>query len=300
MTSEVGAGLVIGVIAAVATAAFALLVIARGTRGGSVHHIAGAPVVAASLIALAGQRSVPAALIVAIVGIGGICMIPPPKIAASLATLLALPFAVLLVSDLDVRPRGLALLVVVVASVGPIAAARTETVWGCAAVTPALLAVTAAAVLFAVPDTEEVAVLFGAALPMGVLGWPVGLVSLGRAGAGAATVLVVWTVATGGRASTASTVGALACLGLLTGLSVGRRLAGDPTTDRATDPTKGRMRVDPNMLPAVVVGVHTAVAFVAARAGAAHAGLSRAVIVALVTTTVSVGAGARLPSPADD
>ena len=102
---------------------------------------------------------------------------------------------------------------------------RTEETWGSSAITPVLLAITAGGIFLAVPDTEEVGALLGVALAMAVLGWPLGLATVGRAGGGAVTVLVVWSAATGGRAATPSIVAGVGCVGLLAGLGVGRWFA---------------------------------------------------------------------------
>ena len=153
------------------------------------------------------QRSVPGSLVAALAGIGVVCAIPRARLGASLATAACVPFALLLTRSLEPGPRWLHVVVVGAASAGAVAVAATDRLWSAVAITPALLAITALAVYVAVPDTEEAAVLVGVALPLALLGWPLRWASLGAAGAGATTALVVWTVATGGRADPAAVGG---------------------------------------------------------------------------------------------
>jgi hypothetical protein len=142
-------------------------------------------------------------------------------------------------------------------------------------------------VYLAVPDTEETAALLGVALPVALLGWPLRVASLGRAGGGAATALVVWIVATGGRAAPPAVVGGLACLALLIGLAPGhaRRRAAPAPAGRSVE------------IVLAVVLIHGFLALVAARIGAAHADLTRAVAVASLVVGASFLAGAWLSPP---
>jgi hypothetical protein len=58
-----------------------------------------------------------------------------------------------------------------------------------------------------VPDTEKAALLVGAALPVGLVGWPLGLVRLGTAGAFAVTGAAVWSTVLDGAPRPGSVVG---------------------------------------------------------------------------------------------
>ncbi|MCU1430158.1 MAG: hypothetical protein JWL83_4158 [Actinomycetia bacterium] len=90
---------------------------------------------------------------------------------------------------------------------------------------PILLAVAIAGVAATVPDTEHIAVLLGAAVPLLVWAFPMPVASLGPEGAAAATGLLLWVAAIDGRGRPGSIVGALGCLGLLLVEPIGRRLA---------------------------------------------------------------------------
>jgi hypothetical protein len=80
---------------------------------------------------------------------------------------------------------------------------------------PVMMAMTALGVYATVPDTEQAAVLVGAALPIALLGWPKPLASLGAPGAFATVGLVVWTASVGGQGRPGAVVGAIACLGVM-------------------------------------------------------------------------------------
>ena len=244
VTAEFRAGLVFGIVAACAVVAMTFeLPGAAGAR--RPLPIAGLAIVAGTLLAIAARRSVPGELLVAIVGIGAVCGIGRARLAPGPATLCAIPFALLLAATLDDQPAWLRAIVVLVASAGAVAVAETDELWRETGVTPLLLAISAVAVYLAVPDTEETAALLGVVLPVVLLGWPLGAASLGRAGGGAATVLVVWVVATDGRAAPAAVLGGLACLALLLGLAPGTTTAGAGDPGRSGRRDRARSRGDP-------------------------------------------------------
>lgn len=89
---------------------------------------------------------------------------------------------------------------------------------------PVLMAVTALAAYTALPDTEQIAALAGAALPIALLGAPLPVASLGGPGAASTVGLFVWIAAVGGRARPGSFVGAIACLGVMVLEPVVRRI----------------------------------------------------------------------------
>jgi hypothetical protein len=288
VTGELRAGLATGVVGAVVAGALVLFAHPASSRHRQPVPIAGTVAIAATLVALASRRPVPLGLVIAVVGVAIVCSIPPSRLPASTATALCAPLGWVMAMDLA-GPRWLRVLVAVVASAGAVAAARTEAGWHDLAVTPGMLAITAMAIFLAVPDTEEAAVFLGAVLPVAVLGWPLRLVSLGRAGAGGAVVLGAWVVATGGRSSPAAVVGALACFALLIGLAAGRRLA--PESSRL------ELSIEPDMLAIAVLLVHGSLALFASRAGAVRTGLTQAIIVAAVVLVCSLLAGAALEPP---
>jgi hypothetical protein len=209
----------------------------------------------------------------------------PTRPSLTTAAVLMTPFAAVLAVDASSTGwvRGLIGASIVL---GALAASRTDAGWGETGVPPGLYAITAAGVFAAVPDTEQAATLLGASVPMALCGWPLGHARLGPTGAGAATALLVWVAAVGGRGREPSIVGAVACLGLLVTLPAGRWLAG-----RAGDPRAlghGRGAAVP------LVGVHLAVVAVASRMAGVTSDLEVAIPVAVVTMLVALAASAWL------
>jgi hypothetical protein len=277
-------------------AVLALLAAVVESRRRTDHaRVAGLVTTAAALGAIGRTWSVaPAALL----GLGGVAAALawldrrrlPTGLSLTTAAVLTAPFAAVLAVDASSTGwvRGLVGTSVVL---GALAASRTDAAWGETGVPPALYAITAAGVFAAVPDTEQAATLLGASLPMALCGWPLGHARLGPTGAGAATALLVWVAAVGGRGREPSIVGAVACLGLLVTLPAGRWLAG-----RARDPHAGHPRAVRTCRQAavLVVGVHLAVVAVASRVAGVTTELRVAVPVAAVTMLVALAAGAWL------
>jgi hypothetical protein len=158
-----------------------------------------------------------------------------------------------------------------------------------------LLAVTAAGIWATVPDVEAAVVVLGAALPFGLLGWP--LVreppALGPAGALATAALLAWTVVTGGAGRPGSVAGGLACLGVLAVEPVARLLdrgrGGHP-------PAPARPRGTANLPgPAVLLAAQLLMVGVAARVVGRPASLAVAVPLALGELAVGVAVAVTLP-----
>lgn len=145
------------------------------------------------------------------------------------------------------------------------------------ALAPVLVAVSAVGVFYTVPDTEEAMVLVGAALPIGLLGWPLPLASLGTAGSFVATGLLSWTVAAGGWGRQSSIVGGVACLGLLV-VEPGGRLLRRAFGARVSPlvPRRSAWWGFP-----VVIGVHLGLVYVPSRVAGLQATVARAVAIAL-------------------
>jgi hypothetical protein len=74
--------------------------------------------------------------------------------------------------------------------------------WSSPPLGPALIVVSLAGVFITVPETKEALPVLGAALSLLLIGWPVNLASLGAGGSFAATGLLAWTTAQGGRSET--------------------------------------------------------------------------------------------------
>jgi hypothetical protein len=79
---------------------------------------------------------------------------------------------------------------------------------------PVILAITFAGVYVCVPETAIAVVVFGAAVPFGVAGWPIRALENGAA-LPAIAGLVVWLAFIEGQARDGAVVGAIACLGVL-------------------------------------------------------------------------------------
>jgi hypothetical protein len=293
--TELRAGLIVGAVIAAGIVPACWLLASDLARVRKPYPIAGIAVVVGTTVAIAAEQHIPAAVLVAMVGVGVVCAIPRARASALVVAVAAFPFALVLATTLDDVSHWVRVLCVIVACAGAVAVARTDEEWRSMAPTPWLLAITALAVYLAVPDTEQTAPLLGVALPIALLARPFRLATLGRAGSGSVTVLVVWAAATGGRASDASVVGALACLALLVGLSVGHarsvssvpvpRIPGLPAASAPSG--------------VAVVLVHGVLALIASRVGAAHATLTRAAVVAIVVVAASIFAGTLLSPPKD-
>lgn len=161
--------------------------------------------------------------------------------------------------------------------------------------TLALLAVTAAGIWATVPDVEAAVVVLGAALPFGLLGWP--LVreppALGPAGALATAALLAWTVVTGGSGRPGSVAGGLACLGVLAVEPVARLL--DRGGGRGLAPAPARPRGTATLPgPAVLLAVQLLMVGVAARVVGRPASLAVAVPLALGELAVGVAVAVTL------
>jgi hypothetical protein len=255
--------------------------------------VTGVVMTGAALWTINRSWAVTPAVVVGLAGVAGAAAAsglpgwrPSPLTAAAVAA----PFAWLLA--IDASSTGWVRTVVVgSASIGSVAASRTDAGWSATRVVPALYVVTAAGVFAAVPDTEEAAVLLGAAVPPALAAWPLGRARLGPGGAGAAAALLVWVAAVGGRGRQPSIVGAVACLGLLATLPAGRWLArrwtGRP--DRAV------------AHPVTLLVTHMAVVAVASRVAGVSDHMWVAVPVAAVAVVAALAASTWLgrspPSP---
>jgi hypothetical protein len=264
-----------------------ILALAFGATGGLIWRlirrgplpVAGLLLAAAVLWGLWEAVTLPPGLLEGLVALAGAGLaagiLPKPEIAGSI---LALPGAWILVSDGDLTEVGwIRIVLVVVVAVGCSLVADFDRRFRKAGLPPVLLAVTVVGVYFVVPDTEQAAVLLGAALPLALLGWPRRFAGLGSAGAYAATGLVVWTVAAGGSARPSAIVGGMACLGLLVIEPLARKIP--PRGSSLLDAVRGHRP----SLAAVVAG-QLALVYVASR----WAGLQPTVNEAVVIVTIEV------------
>jgi hypothetical protein len=202
------------------------------------------------------------------------------------AAVLATPFAALLA--FDASPVGwVRAVVTATVAIGSVAAARTDAGWSSTGLTPTLYAMAAAGIFAAVPDTEEATPLLAASAAGALAGWPFGRARLGAAGAGAATALLVWVVAVDGRGRTPAIAGAVACLGMLVALSIGRWFVESGTGRSARTFTR----------PIPVLACHAAVIYLASRVAGVSHDLSVAAPVATAAIVVALTAATVMARP---
>ncbi|MFP5255275.1 MAG: hypothetical protein ACLGI8_05425 [Acidimicrobiia bacterium] len=271
-TTELATGLLTGAVAALA------LLAARATgRWGSSDPVplGGAAVAAAALVAIASARAVPVAVVAGVVGVGAVACLPVARRRALVGGVLAVPFSLLLALDasatLWVRAA-----VVVTAGLGAALVARADEALPPPGIGLPLLAASAAGVFAAVPDTEEAAALLGAVAAVTALGWPWGLARLGPAGGGAATALLAWVVAVGGRGRPPAIVGGLACLGLLVAAPAVAQLARRVCTSGRPAPA------------AAVLGVQVTTVLVASRGAGIRSEMGAAVALSLLSAAIAL------------
>ena len=119
-----------------------------------------------------------------------------------------------------------------------------------------LIAISAAGVYLAVPDTELARVLLGVALPFVLLSIPNALSPIGPAGSAAVAGIFTWVIFVGGRGRPGSVVGGLATLGLLLAEPLGRRWVGALMTTRTLFPQRRARRPgDEYLLSAAVCAI---------------------------------------------
>lgn len=123
-----------------------------------------------------------------------------------------------------------------------------------------MFALAVAGAFFTLPDTEEVLVFAGVAIPLVLLAWPKPLARLGAIGAYPAIGLLAWVIAWGGRGRETAVIGAVASLGLLLSEPVARWLSRRSVTllDRLPDNAGGPVLAGLIDLPVVVVASRVA------------------------------------------
>lgn len=132
-------------------------------------------------------------------------------------------------------------LVGAVAAVGAALVADVDRRTERSALGPILLAATYVGVYETVPDPDFSLLLVGAVLPLLLVAWPVPVAYLGGPGAAAASGLLAWSDAVGGRGRLGTVIVGAACLGLLVVEPVARRIA--PGGTGILDGRLGRGRV---------------------------------------------------------
>lgn len=284
-------GLFVGALA-MAVGALFIAALPRSSED-SVVPLAGLLLVGAAALALRDQFGLAGDLAV------GLALLALAGISAGLAgrtrlnsvavhTVAALPGAWLISGAADLDGDVSRVLFGAAIAVGSALTAAADHSYRRSALGPVLVLASLAGVYATVPDTERALVALGAALPLAVLGWPIALASLGRAGASATVGLLAWVAATDGSARPGSVVGAIACLGILlvepTAGALVRREPPDPFGDgTAVDRSPAKWRA-----AAPVLLAHVALVAVASRvAGLRNDALESALIagLALVSAT---------------
>jgi hypothetical protein len=273
-----------GLAAGVAALAVTLIVAAVAGRlraGGYLAPVVGLPMTAAALVAVGPSRAPTAGGLIGLIGATAATAVPWSPVGRRMpvvsSLLLAAPFAWLLAIEAT-QVGWVRAVVTVGATVGSVAAGRTDVEWASTGITPTLYAVSAAGVFAAVPNTKAAAALLGVSVPAAAAGWPLGRARLGRAGAASVAALLVWVAAVGSWGREPAILGAVACLGLLVTLPAGRWLAASCT------PRQRPSRLQPNVGVLSALAAHTAVVAMASRV----AGISSELRVAAPVASVAV------------
>ncbi len=221
--NEFGAGLAVG---AVGSGLLLVAYRAAAADRGRPLPVAGVLIAFGGLLIIGRTSALPNPVVVGVLGIAAAAVIAAlPGVSPWYGFASAVPFAWAIGFTGDVVAVTWArVLVTASASAGAILATRFDYAWREEAPGLTLLVVTAVGMYATVPDTEAIATALGVALPFMVLGWPVRVATLGRPGAAAAVAVLVWAGAVGATGRPASTVGLVACLGLLAGNPLGEFL----------------------------------------------------------------------------
>jgi hypothetical protein len=264
--------------------------------------LAGLLLVGAAALALNDQTHLPDGLLLglallalagALAGVIERLHLPP----APALAVLAAPGAWLVSDAAGVDETWPRLLLVATIALGGALVAAADSEYRHLGLGPVLILVSMAGAYATVPDTEQAVIVFGAAVPLAVLGWPWPLASLGRSGASAAVGLLAWVAVTDGSARAGSTVGAIACLGVLLIEPVARGLPNAGEREPAPTATAGAgdgLAAWQTALPVIVL--HLLLVIIAARvAGFRSSGLEAAAIAGFALV-VAVLVAARWPA----
>lgn len=166
---------------------------------------------------------------------------------------------------------------------------------------PILMLATLAGAYATLPETERALIVLGAALPLVALGWPWPLASLGRAGASATVGLLAWVAVIDGSARAGSTVGAVACLGVLLVEPVAGLLRTPSVLCRIDRPQDGRSDRERDGVAAwrtalPVVLIHVVLVAVASRIAGLRSSAWEAGAIAGVALVVAVVVAVRRPA----
>jgi hypothetical protein len=243
--------------------------------------------------------TVGAAVLVAAVVLTG-WLVPSGPWGALVRTAAAIPGA-LLVADAAAtdRPSWAFPTVVAATLLGGGLVAVCDRAYRATGATPVMLAITAFGVYVTTPDTDHAAIMFGAAVPIALLGWPRPLASLGAAGSYVAAAVLAWIVVLDGAGRDGAVVGALACLGALVLEPVTRLVAARDVNGARADPapaTAGWRAALP------LVAVHAGLVLVCSRVAGLRTSAEAALVISAVGYAVAgavlVSLRRRPPAPA--
>jgi hypothetical protein len=273
-------GIAAGSVAFVALVAIALLVRCSPRRRRAIPALAGFALVAAGLVALdwSGPRSLLTDRLVGglvLMGLGpalAAILLPPRPMARVVAALAAVPGAVVVAQAAALYNRfdWIEPFVVVTAVVGGALVRDFDVANARVGLAPLLVAVSALGIYSTSPDTEQILVVVGVAVPVVFAGWPKVLAAIGP-GAYALTGLIAWAGAVGGRGRPGAVVGALGCLGIF---------LVEPVVRRAW---RGRARRPDgwsSLVRLLVVTIHVAGVLLVARVAGLEQSATRAVVLA--------------------
>ncbi|GIU89489.1 MAG: hypothetical protein KatS3mg010_0588 [Acidimicrobiia bacterium] len=282
---EFAAGLAAGAIFAFLAGLPGMVSALLGTRRS--FPLGGVAFVVAAIVAL-DSDAVP---VFPALALGGIAAAAAARalVGTTRAVLAAAPFAGVLALGFDPDGTWLGSAVFVGAAVVSVVVASFEDVWRAEPIGPAMFALSVLGVALSVPDTEHVAALAGAVLPVAAFGWPLGLLRWGRAGSGASVALVVWVGAIDSRARPASFLATIACFGLLLAFPIAewlrqRRSGLRPLVNlrfATGSPDIARFRdLEPSALVVLTIAVHGAFVLGAARLAGGFESVAATAIVA--------------------
>ena len=296
-STEFATGFFVGSLA-LAAGVLVILALALFSRR-RVVPLAGLLLVGAALVALADQGRLPDGLVpgLTLLGLAGASVVVTERLhlpPAGSAAVLAVPGAWLVAAATGLDETGPRLVLVASIALAGALAGAADHDYRHLGLGPILVLATLAGAYATVPDTERALIVLGAALPLVVLGWPWPLASLGRAGATATVGLLAWVAVTDGSARAGSTVGAMACLGVLLVEPVARMLRGGNGEEGEVGEVGDGPAAWRTALP--IVFIHLVLVTVASRIAGFRSSVWEAGAIAGVALVVAVVVAVRWPA----
>jgi hypothetical protein len=158
---------------------------------------------------------------------------------------------------------------------------------------PLALVVTVFAAYSTLPDTEHVAPLLGAMLPLAIVALPRAWEGVGSVAWGGALTVLGWVIWIDGRGRPGAVVGAFGALGLLVVEPSVRRAIGRFRPGAAAHGAR-----DPRLIGVGVLAGHAAIAFGAARVAGLHDDVGSALAIVAALWVAGAAASALIPVPA--